>query len=659
MTVNPWERAAVDRHLPHLETLAHLAHPEGGWSYGPGQQPHLEPTSLALLALAVERERFAQAIERGRAALARCAGADGAFRLPGSRDEAVWPTALALVVHNVLGAPAEEVRRAAARLLGLRGRVLDNQEAGEHQDIDLTLVGWPWAEGNFSWAEPTAWACLALRHSGLGEHPRVAEGLRLLLDRAADEGGINYGNRRVLGKSTEPIPGPTAMMLLALQGRGAEPRVAAAVQYLLRQQHSDDLEHAAWTKIALNLYGDQPGVAEALPRLDEAIVAAHERRQATPWVRPAPLRQALTALALAVETFNPFRITGGAAVGPVEPAAAQARRKSLGEKLGGMVRGWLIKGAGQLRAVAPPSHVHIARADSYDADLGAIVRAQYEHFRAKVPLAGKRVVLKPNLVEYHRDKVINTNPRVVAAVIALCQKEGAREVIVAEGPGHWRNVEYLVAASGLGDVLKEHGVSFVDLNHDEPVKTPNLGRLTGLEYLYLSRTIATADIVISLPKLKTHHWAGATLSLKNLFGTLPGICYGWPKNELHWRGIDNSIVDIALTRTPDLAVVDGIIGMEGDGPLNGTAKPLRALVMGNDLLAVDATCCRLMMLDPEQIGYLVLGYGRKLGLLKETEIRQLGEAIDVLAQPFETVPHFRGICRRREPAAAPLPAGGQ
>ena len=118
-------------------------------------------------------------------------------------------------------------------------------------------------------------------------------------------------------------------------------------------------------------------------------------------------------------------------------------------------------------------------------------------------------------------------------------------MIVAEGPGHWRNVEYLVAASGLGDVLRHYKVPFIDLNHDEPVKTANLGRLTKLEHLYLSQTIATADVVISLPKLKTHHWAVATLSLKNLFGTLPGICYGWPKNELHWRGIDNSIVDIA------------------------------------------------------------------------------------------------------------------
>src|SRR5262249_7540862 len=253
------------------------------------------------------------------------------------------------------------------------------------------------------------------------------------------------------------------------------------------------------------------------------------------------------------------------------------------------------------------SRVHIARAADYDADLATILQQQYRHFAQNVPLKGKRVVLKPNLVEFHKDKVINTDPRVVNAVIDLCKREGASEIIVAEGPGHWRNVEFLVAESGLGDVLKKQQVRFVDINHDEPVKLPNFGRLTKLDFLYVSKTIATAEVLISLPKLKTHHWAGATLSLKNLFGTLPGICYGWPKNELHWRGIDNSIVDIALTRTPDLAIVDGIVGMEGDGPLNGTAKPFGALIMGPDLLAVDATCCRLMCLDPMQIAYLLLG----------------------------------------------------
>ncbi len=631
----------------YLDTLASQAHPEGGWGYTPDQVAHLEPTCLALLALSLEGERYRELIEKGRAVLRRSALPDGTYRLERGREEAVWPTAVALFTLSVLGSPADDLRPTAARLLGLKGQAPENIDAGDLHDINMKIIGWPWAEHNFSWAEPTAWACLALRRVGQGEHERVQEGLRLLLDRASDEGGINYGNRRVLGLITEPIPGPTALMLFALQGRGSEPRVAAAVRYLQKQADTDDLEHLCWIKLALEAHRDQHGVEDMLPRLDEAIVQAHAQRAEVNWVRPAPLRQALTALALAAGHNNVFRLpekVNGHGVGPVEAAVAAARKKSLGQRFGAWFRGLAIKAACQLRQLGPQSAVHIARATDYDADLAGVLHKQFEHFRGRVTLAGKRVVLKPNLVEYHRGKVINTNPKVVAAVIELCKREGAAEVIVAEGPGHWRNVEYIVSASGLGDVLRHYNVPFVDLNHDEPVKMPNLGRLTGLEHLYLSKTVATAEVLISLPKLKTHHWAGATLSLKNLFGTLPGICYGWPKNELHWRGIDNSIVDIALTRTPDLAIVDGIIGMEGDGPLNGTPKELGALVMGTDLVAVDATCCRLMKLDPEKIAYLVLGAQRKLGLLREGEIQQLGESIASLARPFATVPHFAPIC---------------
>ncbi|MCC6418394.1 MAG: DUF362 domain-containing protein [Gemmataceae bacterium] len=629
----------------YLDTLAAQAHSDGGWGYAPGQAAHLEPTCLALLALALESDRFGDVSRAGRAALDRCAQPDGSYRLERGRAEAVWPMALALFTRAVLGDAPAALRPTVARLLGLRGRSPETTGTGELHDIDLKLIGWPWAEGNFSWAEPTAWACLALRRVGQGGHARVDEGLRLLLDRAADEGGINYGNRKILGRPTEPIPGPTALMLLALQGRD-HPRIASAVQYLLRQTATDDLEHLCWIKIALERHRAQPGVEAALPVLDETIGKAHVARQDVNWVRPAPVRQALTALALAAGEHSVFRLpdASASAAEAIPGTPAVLRRKSLGQRFGAWCRGLAVKAAGQLRQVGPQSPVHIARESDYNADLTGLLGRQYENFRAKVPLAGKRVVLKPNLVEYHRGKVINTHPNFVAAVIELCRREGAAEVVVAEGPGHWRNVEYLVAASGLGDVLRHCNVPFVDLNHDEPVKVPNLGRLTGLEHLYLTRAVLSADVLISLPKLKTHHWAGATLSLKNLFGTLPGICYGWPKNELHWRGIDNSIVDIALTRTPDLAIVDGIVGMEGDGPLNGTPKALGAVIMGADPLAVDATCCRLMKLDPERIAYLVLGRQKRLGLLGAGEIQQLGETIEATRQPFETVPHFQGIC---------------
>ncbi len=633
------------------ERLAAQAHSEGGWGYVPGQPAHLEPTCLALLALSLEPERFRQAIRDGRMALDRVGAAtDGSYHLHRGREEAVWPTAQVLFVQATLAYPDNEVRKTAGRLLGVASQVPDDPEVNELVDIDCHLKGWPWAEGNFSWAEPTAWACLALRRAGFGGHPRVEEGLRLLLDRAADEGGINYGNRRVLGRMTEPLTEPTAFMLLALQGHADHPRMTAAVNYLARQaQNGEDLEQLCWVKLALSLYQDRAEVAGLLPLLDEKIQAAHQAREQVSWLRPSPMREALTALALAAGETNRFRLPAGLGQDdrPVHGSAPVRKAASWPVRVKTALRGLMLEGAGRLRQPPLRSEVHISRVADYQADLADILRQQYAAFRAQVPLAGKRVVLKPNLVEYHRDKVINTNPRVIGAVIALCRQEGAAEVIVAEGPGHCRNVEYLVSASGLGDVLKEHRVPFVDLNHDEPARRLNLGRLTGLDYLYLARTIADAEVVISLPKLKTHHWAGATLSLKNLFGTLPGICYGWPKNELHWRGIDNSIVDIALTRTPDLAIVDGIVGMEGDGPLNGTPKPLGALVMGADLVAVDATCCRLMMLDPERIGYLVLAARKKLGRLHEADIRQIGAPITALAQPFETVPRLQSLYLRR------------
>jgi uncharacterized protein (DUF362 family) len=204
-------------------------------------------------------------------------------------------------------------------------------------------------------------------------------------------------------------------------------------------------------------------------------------------------------------------------------------------------------------------------------------------------------------------------------------------------------VHFLVEQSGLGEVLRRHGVPFVDLNHDEPVKTLNLGRLTKLDHLYLTRTVTSADVFVSLPKLKTHHWAGVTLSLKNMFGCIPGSIYGWPKNVLHWAGIHESIVDINSTLpVPRFAIVDGIVGMEGNGPIQGEARHCGALVFGTDPVAVDSTAARLMTIDPRRVRYLAEA-GRFLGNLAEERIDQLGEPIDRLRQDFRVLPTFREL----------------
>jgi uncharacterized protein (DUF362 family) len=122
--------------------------------------------------------------------------------------------------------------------------------------------------------------------------------------------------------------------------------------------------------------------------------------------------------------------------------------------------------------------------------------------------------------------------------------------------------------------------------------------------------------------------------MKNLFGVLPGVCYGWPKNVLHHQGIHQSIVDVNATVRPHLAIVDGIIGMEGDGPIMGTPKASGLVVMGTNLPSVDATCARLMRIDPWRVAYLAASSGR-LGPISEQHIIQRGEALAPLVQTYQ------------------------
>ncbi len=619
---------------PLLTRLAALVNPDAGWGYQSGKASHPESTCLALLAMATDRSSYTQQIANSLAALEGARQTDGGYRLPDGRPEAEWTTAIALFTRLALGAAIDEMKPTVERVLSVESRsVTKSPEATDMEnDIDLSLIGWPWAAANFGWVEPTAWACLALRAAGQENHPRVQQGLKLLLDRSFDSGGVNYGNRVVLGSSTEPIPGPSAIMLLAVQGAVDHPRVDAAVGYLrVQAAKSNDLEHLAWARIALGVHDGDTATRDLFPAIDKKIGVLAEEPNTPPY------RLALAAIALAEN--NPFRLRYGAHSGTeLLPAGKPTRGGGILAKVASKFRGAMVAGIGKLKPLPVTSAVHIARAASYDELLADILTTQFAHYREVCPLAGKRVVLKPNLVEYRPEKVINTDPRVVDAVITLCKREGAAEIVVAEGPGHWRNVAFLVKESGLGAVLEKHGVRFVDINHDEPVKVINLGRCTKLDHLYMSRTVLYSDVLISIPKLKMHHWAGVTLSMKNLFGTLPGICYGWPKNELHWRGIANSIVDINCTRGPNLCIVDGIIGMEGDGPLHGTAKHAGLLMMGVDPLAIDATGARLMGMPPDRIPTLVLGGMKRIGRMHEAEIPQLGEPIAALAQKFQWPP---------------------
>jgi uncharacterized protein (DUF362 family) len=133
--------------------------------------------------------------------------------------------------------------------------------------------------------------------------------------------------------------------------------------------------------------------------------------------------------------------------------------------------------------------------------------------------------------------------------------------------------------------------------------------------------------------MKTHHWMGVTASLKNMYGVLPGLQYGWPKNVLHHAGIPETVYDINASLPKVISIVDGIDCMEGDGPIMGSAKTMGLVIVGTNPTAVDATVCRLMEVDPHKVTYLQLACNR-LGPVSQSHIEQRGCQWEPLAQHF-------------------------
>src|SRR5213594_5062095 len=248
------------------------------------------------------------------------------------------------------------------------------------------------------------------------------------------------------------------------------------------------------------------------------------------------------------------------------------------------------------------SRVAVLYTDQYSDKLDEVVYDGLRLFNLNV--RGKSILLKPNIVEYIPGKSVNTDAQLIGAAAEAFRRLDAASVTVGEGPGHHRDTDLLLYETGLADQLKHRKIPFVDLNRDELIKMKLQANYSGLRHLWLPRTVLASDFIVSMPKVKTHHWTGVTLSMKNMFGIVPGSRYGWPKNVLHWAGIHESVLDICATVRPHFVIADGIVAMEGDGPLNGLPKYLKTVLMADDPAAADAALARLMGFDPVQIVHI-------------------------------------------------------
>ncbi len=304
----------------------------------------------------------------------------------------------------------------------------------------------------------------------------------------------------------------------------------------------------------------------------------------------------------------------------------------------GLVRGFFHR---------PQARVFVARGQRYDGRLVGTIRDGLVATGIDPQgVRGKRVLLKPNLVEPSRlAPYMTTHPAVVLAVAEVFRCWDA-DVVVGEGPAHVRDTQLALVESGLAEALKQVALPFADLNYQEVKFVPNAGRLSPLAGFHFPRSVVEADLIVSMPKMKTHHWVGVTASLKNMYGVIPGIKYGWPKNVLHHAGIPQTVIDINASLPKTIAVVDAIDCMEGDGPIMGSPKSMGLILVGTNPTAVDATACRLMDVLPARVSYLKLAADR-LGPIAERRIKQQGEPWQPLASPFEILdqPHLRGLRR--------------
>lgn len=257
------------------------------------------------------------------------------------------------------------------------------------------------------------------------------------------------------------------------------------------------------------------------------------------------------------------------------------------------------------------------------------------------------VLIKPNLgVALPAKTGITTDPRIITALVRLARDAGAKRVLVGESAVVGFDAGQVFEALRLKALLEKAGAEVVNLDQDESIEV-RIPQGVVLKKIRLCRTAYESDVIISVPKMKTHFQTGVTLGLKNMKGAIPDASkkimhrIGIPVTQREEFGLDQAIVDLNTVLSPDLTVIDAVVALEGfvPGPrLVGNPVRLNTVLAGFDPLAVDAVGCRIMGLDPLKIRHLRLAHERRLGRLLPEEIEVVGNPIESVLRPMRTQP---------------------
>jgi hypothetical protein len=237
--------------------------PEGGFSPRTGEPFRTDATAWAILALRFFDSRHTL-LDSARTRLAQTQAGDGSVSVAADHQDAYWPTAISVLAWG--GEPVFESHhhRGIQFLLNSTGRrwVKGAEEPIQH---DPNIPGWSWIADTHSWVEPTALAICALRSSGLAQHQRVADGVRLLMDRQLPKGGWNYGNTKVFGSELHPDPESTGAALQALSGLASYQDIRKSLDYLKAELvHVRTPVNLGWSLLGLGAWGEAPTRANDL-----------------------------------------------------------------------------------------------------------------------------------------------------------------------------------------------------------------------------------------------------------------------------------------------------------------------------------------------------------------------------------------------------------
>ncbi len=285
----------------------------------------------------------------------------------------------------------------------------------------------------------------------------------------------------------------------------------------------------------------------------------------------------------------------------------------------------------------------------------SIVRATYEDTLAKTrellaPLGGMeafvkpgmKVLLKANLLgSFPVSKAVTTNPAVVEAVVKLVKEAGGIP-FVGDSPG-MGTMRQAISSGGLEEILKREEVGLADFENEDEYPRPE-NKIS--QRLVLARAVKEADVIITLPKLKTHVQMDYTGAIKNQYGLMVGV----RKSNYHLRLRDRDLmgqlmVEINKTAGVSLAIMDAVVAMEGNGPSGGSPREVGLLLASPDLTAVDIAACRVIGIEPGKVPTTAAALKDGYGCREEEITYPLLSPEDVKVKDFKQVSHSKDIIR--------------